>query len=161
MLVCVATVLAWPLSYARPIGKSRATALTVLTYGLGNGRVWISTLEKVTPNPSVATAAFHGYPYGAQIGEWGALGFHWRRERMTLQRPTDRTVVMVLSRSSTFSIWLWVPLLLSAVLPTWRLIREWLITRKRPEGSCRVCGYDLRASSVRCPECGTPIRATP
>jgi hypothetical protein len=50
----------------------------------------------------------------------------------------------------------WFLALLTAVLPVWR-VKSWLKSRRRAEpGGCRVCGYDLRASVDRCPECGTP-----
>ena len=56
---------------------------------------------------------------------------------------------------------LWFVLAAFGVLPTtWCIRRFSHISRRRKPGLCTACGYDLRASTDRCPECGTAIPVT-
>ena len=62
-----------------------------------------------------------------------------------------------------FQVPLWAIALLSAVAPALWLARAALRsrqTRRRQAGLCPACGYDLRVSPERCPECGAEARAT-
>jgi hypothetical protein len=48
----------------------------------------------------------------------------------------------------------WFLVVLTAILPIKYLLRRRRISRSRSSGQCQVCGYDLRATPNRCPECG-------
>ena len=48
----------------------------------------------------------------------------------------------------------WLPLLLLGILPGLAIRRVITRRRNRRAGLCRNCGYDLRATPDRCPECG-------
>ena len=66
----------------------------------------------------------------------------------------------VMSWSYSAVIWLWLPVLLFGVWPAWRLLPFHRRRKRKKLGLCLKCGYDLRASKERCPECNTPFEKT-
>ena len=65
------------------------------------------------------------------------------------------------SRFWSLRIPYWFLTLLSLPLPAWRIVHWRRHRRHRTKGHCPACGYDLRATPDRCPECGRPATPTP
>jgi len=82
-------------------------------------------------------------------------GFAWSVTTQ-VNRGGDRSLVND-SKTRLFIIPLWFVLLSTAILPI-RCIRLTQRRRRHTEGLCDVCGQDVRASTVLCPQCGAPIR---
>jgi hypothetical protein len=54
----------------------------------------------------------------------------------------------------------WFLLLVTAVLPAWSVVAAVRRRRRIKAGFCQGCGYDLRASEDRCPECGKAVNSS-
>ena len=92
------------------------------------------------------------------------------RRRLRIMLPwvlpmlvTNGVFLIALNAKWRLPGWIYVVLMVSSVLPiigTLMVGRE--VKRKEAElkagGRCLNCGYDLRASPDRCPECGRPKR---
>ena len=55
----------------------------------------------------------------------------------------------------------WALTAITSMIPVITLSRRWRQRRALTGGLCRICGYDLRATPDRCPECGTASQQAP
>ena len=77
-----------------------------------------------------------------------SVGIHF--DSSTLMMPSGPTIRSTLARGP-----LWPLAVLAFMLVAVPVFRTARRSRHRA-GHCPTCGYDLRASPARCPECGTP-----
>ena len=126
--------------------------------------------SKLPPPPSGEWTYMRGKPKGISQGfawndpgqriDFSFAGFRWHVSDGGKGR-IPVTVGTITGDMIFFPSWLivaphWFGVLLFGTFPAIYLIRR----KKRMPGTCKTCGYDLRATPERCPECGAvPVAA--
>jgi hypothetical protein len=183
LLLCVAAVVLLVRSY-RDDGSGRATrradfwewgSRTTVTYSVQSvgGRLRFVIVRPVPPLP--LPISDEGRPLvcslepgrsirvvqelvepGPPMHGWERLGVWWFGDspdddadvRQSFPSLSSVLIVVVPHR---LIVLVTAVLCSAAILATWRLVRH---HRRASIGLCPVCGYDLRESPDRCPECG-------
>jgi hypothetical protein len=160
LFACLALSAVWLRSgfVADQFGSDNGSRLFTISSGAG-----LLHFDRMTYNP----------PSAPREGRWGLTGqarsgrswpvFHWQWLPST--DLTTRTLSGTVVTRHLTTVPYWIPTLITSLLPAMSL-RRWIADhlqtrRRRKAGLCPNCGYDLRASKDRCPECGTPVPAQP
>ncbi len=154
LVLCVATLATWIIARCRPWATGNDTLRSAYfdkTYGLAtDGWViavrWMEIVDQPGERkifstdymgPGTRTFVFVRAPDGS-----GPRGQPW-------------------ARHGVLAFPYWAAVIATAILPTWWVGR--FVARRRRSRftlTCQHCGYDLRATPDRCPECGAvPARA--
>ena len=181
LLLCVAVVALWVRSYRtadlltdwyhRPHGDHFIKCWPILHSERGGVSLNVRTyhIDKALPFPSPRwqTAPARAYParpvsrgppdptYTRVVRDTDRRFWGFQLARYA-ERPVTWSVASDTYFRATTPHWAWVALLL--VLPLlWmrRYVSAARRRRRKARGKCTCCGYDLRATPGRCPECGT------
>jgi hypothetical protein len=129
--------------------------------GEGDGFVWIAQKGGLV-FARVSTASGKEYP-----GWWFSTASenrYWFEIESALADMPEPILGFNMSRQLVhrpgYTVWwivvvpMWFVTAVFGVVPTGCVVRWMRFRRRMRAGLCRVCGYDLRATPARCPECG-------
>ena len=187
LLLCLATAAAWVSSYFRYIGfrfvrdfsSSDGMVQIRCSWVALRGGFDFAFWHHHAITPESAADLKEDHVWHAPVEIWsGSVGKLDETNNKYLPRPTYRFMptnpsplgFQFRARRGLYqgnyywygaaAIPFWFPVVVCSGLPllwTWRRRRARMRARR---GRCRFCGYDLRATTDRCPECGRSVAAT-
>ncbi len=169
LLLCIATLALWVVSYfrldcTRHIHHADGTRIGWMIQSL-DGRI---ELLRFRDPPTGEDAGWSHY--SVPVGHWlmPELSIYATRRRAIASPDAPLFGFGVVahksynsaSRGMSFPNWFLV--VCCAILPASRILAVMRSRRRHRSGRCTDCGYDLRATPARCPECGIqPPRSHP
>ena len=159
LALLVVTPVAWVRSYFVSDGftwTTRRSDMSGIAWGGGHIELVHATADQSafveTPDalaferPKAGFEHQHGQPDGPD--QWG---FGAPERDVSVLGVRYRSGKVLIMDVRLLSLPFWAPVVAFAILPVVWVIRR----RRRPRpGTCPKCGYDLRATPERCPECG-------
>ena len=176
-MLCVVTIIfavrsAWVFNQLEGDGPSRAYrgCDSRLVIQSSVGRFWILLVDPIGEHddsePKQWQWTWGSWPasedQSSHKWSWGDLWFHvWNTRNTDVLRVGSATAAAPQGGSFSAIIPYWSLAVLCAVLPAlWALKRRRRRARQKrllERECCRNCGYDLRGTPARCPECGAPV----
>jgi hypothetical protein len=159
LLLCVAVVTLWVRSLMasdtllrhNAVDDGTHTVVTQWSFSTVNGSLALHHGWQKLPTENAGFAVpgvlWEWAPDDAAGTVWGGFGFEFD------SGGDSSNSIASLSLEVPF----WLPVVLFGLAPAVWLFRR---LRRRPAGLCPRCGYDLRATPDRCPECGHTAGAT-
>jgi hypothetical protein len=154
LLLCVAVTALWVRSYAVSDEVMWLRPHENLIGRASRGQVWLFRFTSETPALNQGAATMTRGPaeaFDVPDAPRGPQDLHIHTPAFTVGsgRRSSGTAYQELFAPC------WLLAVLAAALPACRLARARI--RPRRVGFCARCGYDLRATPDRCPECGRPL----
>jgi hypothetical protein len=169
LILCVPTVAMWVRSYSHfdgahyyfPPDPDKAQTNLYVQSRWGETAIY-RTRSKPSPNSdlvglrtgSVPAQVIMKHPNAVGAMSNGPLGFGFGHVADAQLSSSLRPGVPYRSTWTVIFIPYWAMIVLLAVLPCWWCLLRWRERRRQRVGHCPLCGYDLRATPDRCPECG-------
>ena len=154
-MLCMAAVALWVRSgrTTDTLGREWPSHLVRIISTRGHVIVWEQFVPEIEPGPwarhTLPTRRFNELCV-RRPAVWSMAGASFERSTPNAALPGWR------SRAVIVPYWITAVLFLLIPLTHARHALHRFSQRLRP-GCCAVCGYDLRASKDRCPECGNAI----
>jgi hypothetical protein len=167
--VALAAAAGWVVATAEP-GRwlhRHGDRWELLVYA-NTGHVTARYHRSLTPPTFIPPAEREAWAANEPTRSLTLLGFGYQFHEGRIVAPigddSDEPRISYHSRDRTLTLPYWAPLFAGAVLPLIvlrRAAREHRRRRAARRGICPTCGYDLRATPDRCPECGATTATTP